>query len=121
MNSLVDYIECPVCGGSAFREQHSNGDIEMHCTECGFSWSNDEPKDWDNNNTVKDVRDPNKVYIVWQADDVEALKPEWSKERCQRALSLCSKVLTGRSIEEGWIILGDLLSINSEEIEAIDD
>ena len=67
---------------------------------------------------VEEIRDPNKVYIVWGWDDIQALKPDWSPERCQRALDLCHKCLVDRSVEEGWMIIDVLLDCNSDEIEA---
>lgn len=104
MSSSIDNVNCIACNGSATREQYKDGFIEVHCSECGFNWTNEEIED-------------KKVHISWAWDDVQHCKPDWSEERCQTALGICSKVLISRSIEEGWQILSDLLSICEDEIE----
>jgi hypothetical protein len=51
------------------------------------------------------------VTIVWNWEDVQSLRPDWTQQDCEQYLDQISRVLTERSIEEGWYILRDLLSI----------
>lgn len=47
--------------------------------------------------------------VEWHASDVQALRPEWSFEKCQEWLTNNKKALRDRSIELGWEILFELL------------
>ena len=51
------------------------------------------------------------VTITWNWEDIQAERPEWTQEDCEITLDRISRVLTERSIEEGWYIIRDLLSI----------
>jgi len=108
MSSSVDGITCPACGGSGFREQYTTGFVEMHCTECDWSWDSE-------------LKGNKKTTISWNWEDVQSLQPDWSQNKCQMALDRCSKILIDRSVEEGWLILETLLDCNSEEIEAFNE
>lgn len=51
------------------------------------------------------------VMISWNWHDLQALRPKWTQKKCEETLIKISKTLKERSIEEGWDILRDLLSI----------
>lgn len=55
------------------------------------------------------------VTITWDWSDVQALRLDWTREQCEGKIAKISKVLRERSIEEGWIILQDLLTIEEKE------
>lgn len=58
-----------------------------------------------------------KVTISWSRKDIEIIKPDWSPERCQKALSLIGKRLQERSVELGWNVIEILLNDYREAIE----
>ena len=47
----------------------------------------------------------------WTAENVKAIRPDWSYEECEKALSKIEKRLNERCIELGWEVLDTLLSI----------
>lgn len=51
------------------------------------------------------------ITITWNWEDVQELRPDWTEQVCQEMLTKIGKVLEERSVEEGWYILRDLLSI----------
>ena len=51
-----------------------------------------------------------KVEIVWSWEDIQKLRPDWTKKQCTEALWLVSSKLVDRSIECGWLVLDDLLN-----------
>ena len=58
------------------------------------------------------------VVITWGWEDLQSLRPSWTEEKCVETLTKISKTLKDRSIEEGWDILRDLLSIVEGETNA---
>ena len=58
-------------------------------------------------NSVKEKRDPDKVYIVWTAEDMKKLHPAWDDLRCKLALKGCEEDLIEASIPSGWDFLKD--------------
>lgn len=55
-----------------------------------------------------------KVEIVWQPEDVQALRPDWSIERCDEWLDRNRKSLIDRSIEFGYGVMEDLLGFDPD-------
>lgn len=53
-------------------------------------------------------------HIVWCTEDIEDIRPDWSKEKVDDIAHLVSKQLHDRSIEEGWEILEILLDWNEK-------
>ena len=51
------------------------------------------------------------VTITWNWEDIQAERPDWGQQKCADYLDHISRVLTERSIEEGWNIIRDLLTI----------
>jgi hypothetical protein len=51
------------------------------------------------------------LTITWSWEDLESLRPDWSEDKCKESFDKVRKTLHDRSIEEGWDILRDLLSI----------
>jgi hypothetical protein len=51
------------------------------------------------------------VVITWEWEDLQSLRPSWTEDKCVETLIKISKTLKERSVEEGWDILRDLLSI----------
>lgn len=49
------------------------------------------------------------VTIKWVWQDVKELKKDWSKKKCLTALHDVGRHLKDRSIEEGWVILSQLI------------
>lgn len=64
---------------------------------------------------TQEIRDSNKVYIVWSLEDVQAIYPELSNELALEALQQVAESLKDRSTEEGWEILRTLLESVMEE------
>lgn len=62
-----------------------------------------------------EVRDENKVYIVWSYDDVQAIYPDMSDELALEALQRVADSLKDGSIDAGWEILRTLLNEVIEE------
>ena len=48
--------------------------------------------------------------IVWCADDIQSIRPDWSDDKCAEAMGMIAKVLKERSTEEGWQIMKDAIS-----------
>ncbi len=55
------------------------------------------------------MSDRRKVIITWIADDVQAIRPSWSIEKCEEALADNANRLVDRSIELGWDVLDILI------------
>ena len=66
-----------------------------------------------------EVRDEEKVYIVWSYEDVQSLIPNMSKEDAIEALDTVARTLHDRSVEEGWEILETALEIYGYETKDI--
>lgn len=64
-----------------------------------------------------EIRDENKVYIVWSLEDVQTLYPELSDELALEALQQVAESLKDSSTETGWEILRTLLESVVEESE----
>lgn len=56
-----------------------------------------------------EIRDENKVYIVWSYEDVQTLYPNLSDELALEALQEVARSLQEISTEAGWEILRTLL------------
>lgn len=66
---------------------------------------------------VLDYRDPDDYHIVWTYEDVqEMLNGGVSAKVAQEALHKVGRILVDRSIEEGWVILETLLSMEGYTI-----
>ena len=65
----------------------------------------------------KEVRDENKVYIVWSYEDVQALLPHLSNEEALEALREVGEALKQQSTSEGWQILETVLEEYGYESE----
>lgn len=52
-----------------------------------------------------------KLYAetAWTVEDVESIRSDWSRERCEAELSAIEDKFEERLIETGWEILEDLL------------
>ena len=51
------------------------------------------------------------ITITWNWEDIQELKPEWGKELCVAFLENHGRTIIERSIEEGWTIIEDILTI----------
>jgi hypothetical protein len=49
--------------------------------------------------------------VTWTWQDVNSLRPDWSQEHCEFALSRISKVLKESLTTQGWEIMSDLILI----------
>ena len=63
-----------------------------------------------------EIRDENKVYIVWSYEDVMSLCPNLSDDDAVEALRQVGRGLNERSTEEGWEILECLLEMRGYKI-----
>jgi hypothetical protein len=63
-----------------------------------------------------EIRDENKVYIVWSYEDVMSLCPNLSADDAVEALRQVGRGLNERSTEEGWEILECLLEMRGYKI-----
>ena len=68
------------------------------------------------NSPVNSVDDSDKVVIKWAWEDIQLLRPDWSKNQCLVMLDQVAKRLEERSIELGWEVLEMLIQMN-EEVE----
>lgn len=55
------------------------------------------------------------VTINWCPIDVKSIRENWSDDKCMEALANIGRWFEDRSIEEGWNILENLLSMEYEE------
>lgn len=58
------------------------------------------------------------VTITWCAEDVKTIHEDWSDEKCIQAIDYAAKTLTSRSIELGWDVLEDLVSMFEDDNQA---
>jgi len=68
----------------------------------------------------KEVRDKDKVYIVWSYEDVQSLIPNMSKKEAIEALSEVGEALKQHSTSEGWQILETALEAYGYDTKEID-
>ena len=52
-----------------------------------------------------------KVTIVWQVEDIQSVRPSWTKKQCEEFLSEHKDNILERSVEEGWSVIETLLEI----------
>lgn len=67
------------------------------------------------NSPVTGVDDSDKVVIKWSWEDIQSLRPNWSKNKCLVMLDMIAKGLNDRSIELGWQVMETLIQMNEEE------
>jgi hypothetical protein len=53
--------------------------------------------------------------VVWRAEDVQALKKDWSLPRCEEWLEDNERHISDRLIELGWEVLDVLVRQNNDE------
>ena len=56
------------------------------------------------------------AQVRWCADDVATLRPDWTEEQCEEALSRIEKHLQDRTIELGWEVMDCLLNMDEDEL-----
>lgn len=54
--------------------------------------------------------------VEWQAEDVQSLRPDWTKEKCRRFLYRAEGNLQDRTIEHGWEVIEVLLDELENEL-----
>lgn len=47
--------------------------------------------------------------VVWTAEDVQTLRPDWDLERCEDWLERNEKYIQDRLVELGWEVIETLL------------
>lgn len=47
--------------------------------------------------------------VIWQPEDIQTLRPNWSLERCEEWLAANQKYIRDRTIELGWEVIETLL------------
>jgi hypothetical protein len=52
--------------------------------------------------------------VTWQYTDIQQYKPDWTKERCEKFLHANEKCIEELTVQAGWDIIRDLLTINEE-------
>jgi hypothetical protein len=60
---------------------------------------------------------PENAIIIWQPDDIEGIREDWSREKCAAWLERYADDIRDRSIEEGWEIINILLGDTEDEFE----
>ena len=55
------------------------------------------------------------ITITWSWEDIKGLREAWSQEECEAFIQKYQKPIHDRSIEEGWQIIEDLISIEEWE------
>lgn len=53
--------------------------------------------------------------VVWTADDILTLKPDWTDEQAEEWLECNQKYIRDRLVELGWEVIESLLPIDSGE------
>ena len=57
------------------------------------------------------------VIIVWQLEDIQTEKPDWSHEQCVQFLEDEHKSISNQSIELGWETIQTLMEM--KELESV--
>lgn len=52
--------------------------------------------------------------VVWQAGDIQALRPNWTDEKAEKWLESNQRHLQDRLVELGWEVIEDLLADEDE-------
>lgn len=68
-------------------------------------------------NRLSDESSNEFCHIVWCTEDIEEIRPDWSKEKVDAVAQLVGEQLQDRSTEEGWEILEILLDWNGENYD----
>ena len=55
--------------------------------------------------------------VVWQAGDVQSIRPNWSDERAEQWLADNQRHIQDRLVELGWEVIEDLLGDEDEDDE----
>jgi len=55
--------------------------------------------------------------VVWRAEDVQALKKDWSLPRCEEWLEDNERHISDRLIELGWDVMDTLLQMEDDDEE----
>ena len=55
--------------------------------------------------------------VVWRAEDVQALKKDWSLPRCEEWLEDNERHISDRLIELGWDVMDTLLNMEDDDEE----
>jgi hypothetical protein len=55
--------------------------------------------------------------VVWRAEDVQALKKDWSLPRCEEWLQNNDRHISDRLIELGWEVMDTLLQMEADDEE----
>ena len=55
--------------------------------------------------------------VVWRAEDVQALKKNWSLPRCEEWLEDNERHIADRLIELGWDVMDTLLNMEDDDEE----
>jgi hypothetical protein len=53
--------------------------------------------------------------VVWRAEDVQALKKDWSLPRCEEWLEDNERHISDRLIELGWDVMDTLLQMEDDD------
>lgn len=53
--------------------------------------------------------------LVWQPEDVQTLRPDWSRERCEEWLAANQKYIRDRLCELGWDVIEMMLNLEPKE------
>ena len=64
---------------------------------------------------VNPLPTPTQVRIIWEVEDINTERPDWTEERCEQFLLKNSEAIVGRSIEEGWSVIKTLLRETEDE------
>jgi hypothetical protein len=57
----------------------------------------------------------NECKIVWKAEDIKTLRPDWTEEECEEWLMDNASIICDRSIELGWEVIETLLGQDDTE------
>lgn len=96
MSSCIDNVVCPQCGKDASREQWDNGESYIYCRECRYE---EESYHLASENPTKFAE------VSWNWKDIKTLKPNWTKEECEKFLSDCEEDIKEYMIKHGWAIM----------------
>lgn len=66
------------------------------------------------NSPIIGVDDSDKVVIKWAWEDIQSLRPKWSKKKCLVMLDQIANRLEERSIELGWEVMEMLIQMEED-------
>ena len=94
--------------------EHLRSDVVSHNAENRDNTLHFAQNEFENITSMIDKelkRTEDMVTISWAVEDIMGIREGWTREQCTAALEDMSRTLKDRSVEEGWTIIEDLITI----------